>query len=667
MAQHSIHSDQGSDQVQSHELKLVSQIPGKAVTWRSVALCLLLLPINAFWVVQMEEVRYSAHPTTISLFFNTIFILLCLTILNRFVRRYSPRAALERGELLLIYSILCIGSCVCGHDGLQVFVPMLTWSFKHSDSTNNWANLINPHLKQWLFISDPTVYKGFYQGNDSLWQMKYVRAWMPVVLCWTLFISIMLFVMQCINAVLRKQWTDNERLTYPIVQLPLQITNEQAFHKGGLFRNGLFWVGFAIAGSIDMINSLNYYYPSIPTVLTPGFGQSFLDLGPFFTTKPWNAIGWTPLSFYPFMIGLGMFMPLDFLFSMVFFYWFWKFQHVIAVAAAWDQDPRFPYTENQAFGAYIAFCLFSIWLSRDYLIQVLARAFGLPSTVDDTREPMRYRTALLGILFGVAILAAFAHYLGMPIQIALLFFLIYFALALAITRMRAELGTPVHDLHFTGPEMIMTRVAGSEAFNADTLTTFALFFWFNRAYRNHPMPHQLEAYKLAEQTRSDSRKWTGAMIVLGSIAVFVAFWTILHLMYSYGAEGKSRMTFGAEPFDTLTGWLNNRQPGKFPELMAIFTGFGIAVLLQFLRVRLPWWPFHPLAFAVTSSWEINLVWGPLFLAWLFKSLILRYGGRGGFHRMLPLFLGLMLGQFVVGSLWNIYGISRDLPTYQFWQ
>jgi hypothetical protein len=28
---------------------------------------------------------------------------------------------------------------------------------------------------------------------------------------------------------------------------------------------------------------------------------------------------------------------------------------------------------------------------------------------------------------------------------------------------------------------------------------------------------------------------------------------------------------------------------------------------------------------------------------------------------------LMLGQFVIGSLWNIWGIAMELPTYQFWQ
>lgn len=644
-----------------------AQARGKAVTLRSVLLCLFLVPINAYWVVQMEVVRYSAHPTTISLFFNTVFALLLLTLLNRGVRKIAPRMALERGELLLIYTVLCIGSCVCGHDMLQVFVPMLSWSIKHADSSNNWANVINVHLKPGWFMTDEAIYKGYYLGQDSIWRAHYIAAWLPIVLKWTAFISVLLFVMLCINAILRKQWTDSERLGYPIVQLPLQITSEQAFQPRGLFYSRVFWLGFVLAGSIDTINSLNYYYPFIPTILTPGFGQSFLDLGPYVTVKPWNAIGWTPLSFYPFMIGLGMFMPLDFLFSCFFFYWLWKLEKVIAVAAAWDQDPRFPYTENQAFGAYLSFCLYSVWISRGYIVQVLRRAFGKSSTLDDSAEPMSYRAALIGIVAGVSALIGVANYLGMTWWIGVLFFLMYFALALAITRMRAELGTPVHDLHFTGPEMIMTRVAGSKAFDAQNLTVFALFFWFNRAYRSHPMPHMLEGYKLAEQTRSEYRKWTAAMLLLGMFAVFVAFWVILHLMYDYGAQGKSRMTFGAEAYNQLNTWLKTPEVGKFQELMALWVGFGSAFGLQWLRVRIPWWPLHPLAFAVTSSWEINLVWLPLFLAFVFKSLILRYGGRGGFQHAIPFFIGLMLGQFVIGSLWNIYGIARELPTYQFWQ
>jgi hypothetical protein len=412
---------------------------GKAVTWRSVLLCLILLPINAYWVVQMEVIRYSAHPTTISLYFNTIFVLLCLTLLNKAVGKARSSLALERGELLLIYAVLSIGSCVCGHDMLQVFVPM---PFKHATTSNGWDTLINPHLPKWLMISDEAIYKSYYLGNDSIWHWNYILAWLPVVLYWTLFVTTLLWVMLCINAILRKQWTENERLTYPIIQLPLQITSEQAFQPKGLFRNRLFWAGFFIAGLIDCVNSLNYYYPSIPTILTPGFGQSFLDLAPYFTNKPWNAIGWTPLSFYPFMIGLGMFMPLDFLFSCVFFYWFWKLEKVTCVALAYDQDPRFPYTENQAFGAYISFCLYSIYISRNYLKQVLLRALGRPSTQNDHGEPMSYRTALIGILGGITALVWFSSTIGMTWWVGILFFLMYFALALAITRMRAETWHP---------------------------------------------------------------------------------------------------------------------------------------------------------------------------------------------------------------------------------
>src|SRR5690349_18567938 len=90
--------------------------------------------------------------------------------------------------------------------------------------------------------------------------------------------------------------------------------------------------------------------------------------------------------------------------------------------------------------------------------------------------------------------------------IAILFFAIYFALALAITRMRAELGTPIHDLHFTGPDWTLTQVLGTRDLGQGNLTAFSMCFWFNRAYRGHPMPHQLEGFKLAGTDGRERRK-----------------------------------------------------------------------------------------------------------------------------------------------------------------
>jgi Family of unknown function (DUF6785)/Domain of unknown function (DUF6784) len=639
----------------------------RAVTWRSVLVGLVLIPLNAYWLVQMERVRYSAHPTTVSLFFNVVFILLVLQSLNMVVARLRPRAALERGELLVIYAMLAVASTLASHDMFQILVPMLPWPYRFADGGNRWDELFFRYLPRWLMVPDMSQSQGFFGGNSNLYTRPHLLAWLVPAVAWCTFTSVLLYVMLCVNAILRKQWTDRERLTYPIVQLPLEMTAGEGGRPGRVFRSRLFYLGFALAGTVDMVNGLNLYYPWIPSILTPGFGQSFLDLHQFFPTKPWNAIGWTPISWYPFLIGLGILMPLDFLFSAWFFYLFWKLEAVVTVAMAWDQDSRFPYQNAQAFGAYMAFLCYTIWLSRGYLAQVGRKVLGMRSDLDDSAEPMSYRAAALGIVLGVGALVGFSSVLGMPVWIGLLFFLIYFALALAITRMRAELGTPIHDLHFTGPDWTLAESLGTRALDARTLGVFSLYFWFNRAYRGHPMPHQLEGFKLAEQSRTPMRPWTWAIMLAGIAGAFAAFWAMLHLMYDYGARAKSAGTFGPEAYNRLAGWLKNPTPSNQTAINATIVGFAIAMFLQWMRVRVPWWPFHPLGFAVTSSWEINLVWMPLFIAWVLKAVLLRYTGLKGFRASIPFFFGLILGQFVVGSLWNIYGIVFEVPTYQFWQ
>src|SRR5256885_11208574 len=72
--------------------------------------------------------------------------------------------------------------------------------------------------------------------------------------------------------------------------------------------------------------------------------------------------------------------------------------------------------------------------------------------------------------------------------------------------------------------------------------------------------------------------------------------------------------------------MKNPTPTNISVIYATLIGFGFACFLQFMRVRFPWWPFHPLGYAVTSSWEINLVWMPLFIAWVLKLVLLRYTG-----------------------------------------
>src|SRR5579883_810674 len=181
---------------------------GRSFTWRAFLLGTVLLPANAYWVVQMESVRYSAHPTTIALFFNCIFLLVVLAGANSILRRVCPRCAFSQGELLLVYSMLCIGSCMASHDFAQILVPSLSWPYYQANSGNGYAALFWRFLPKWAMMSDTHAAKGFWLGNDTFYTREHLVAWLPVVAVWTAFTAVLLWVMQCVNVVIRKQWTE---------------------------------------------------------------------------------------------------------------------------------------------------------------------------------------------------------------------------------------------------------------------------------------------------------------------------------------------------------------------------------------------------------------------------------------------------------------------------
>jgi hypothetical protein len=60
------------------------------------------------------------------------------------------------------------------------------------------------------------------------------------------------------------------------------------------------------------------------------------------------------------------------------------------------------------------------------------------------------------------------------------------------------------------------------------------------------------------------------------------------------------------------------------------------------------------------------LWACIFLAWAAKALITRYGGAKAYRAALPFFVGLVLGEFAIGSIWGILGAIIRRPVYLFW-
>jgi len=389
------------------------------------------------------------------------------------------------------------------------------------------------------------------------------------------------------------------------------------------------------------------------------------------TARPWNAIGWLPYSFYPFVIGLGYLLPADISFSTWFFYLFWKLQKVVAAAMGMEVTFSDPYIRHQTFGGLFAIILTLTWASRGYLKQVWLRAVGGKSDLDDSDEPISYRSAILGALLGLGFLCWFMVRIGMSPLVAVVAFAIYFVIAISIARIRAELGPPVHDFHFNGPDFMITSSAGLGPLSHGDMVGLSYFWWFNRAYRACPMPIGIEGMKAASATGASQKRMFWAIMIAFLVGAVATFWAYLALGYEYGISTRwnDGPSYAYHQMADLYRWFTNTDPLALkPDWRsngATFGGFAFCIGLGIMRFRLLGWPFHPIGYVVSGAYQANLVWVPLFIAWLAKVCILRYGGLKVYRNAMPLFLGMIVGELIMGCLWGIVGIVFDVPYYNF--
>ena len=506
-----------------------SQTGHPRVTFRAILLGIILIPPNTYFIMA-NHLRYrSTLPTTMSLIYNVVVTLVVLTCLNFLVKRLLPRFAIRQGELLTIYVILSISSAIAGHDMMQTLVPVIPNGFWFATPENEWQQLFWRYLPSWMTLSDLSVLQDFYDGEASFYSTRYLAAWWEPVLWWTIFLSVVIWVMICLDLLLRKQWIERERLTYPIVRLPIEMT----YADGRLFKNKMLWAGFAIAASIDLINGIHAFFPTFPEIPVRK-----VDLSIYFTEKPWSAIGWTPVYILSFGVGLAFLMPLEMSFSLWFFYFFWKGERVLGSAMGLQALPGFPYDGPQGVGAYLGIACFGLYGGRKHFYAMFRNLTGkrdenLPPEMQDSTD---YRWPLAGLIGGVLFLFIFSNRAGMAIWLIALYFTIYYLLALGITRVRAEVGPPTHEMFVANPRQFILDSLGSRTIPPQSLTVLSLYFAFNRGYRAHPMPHTLEAFKLVEVANMRAKRMVVALMCGVFFGILASFWAYLAVSYKTGAN-----------------------------------------------------------------------------------------------------------------------------------
>ena len=621
-----------------------------------LAIGIVLILINAYWIALVSGIHHSLNPAYASLFIAPIVNLFFGVLLNTLLKRIRPQLALNRAQLLIIYQMLVMLCLVSGHNPMDFILGILAHPFWFATFENEYAALFHRYIPSWFTIQDKSALTGFFEGNSSLYTAKHLFAWIGPTLLWSFVTFVLFFILMCFNSIQRLQWSERERLSYPIAQLPIEMTTPQFFSRR------LLWLGFGICAAVEILNGLHFLYPFVPGVplKIPDFGAKI------FTSKPWSAIGWLPLFFYPWVIGLTFFVPLELSFSVWFFFLFTKFQLILGSIGGWKSLPGFPYYNQQGIGAWLTLGILVLWASRKHLKTVLTAALKPPTS---TNEPFQYRTALLGILIGTMILVLIFQQAGMSVGILLAFLCLYVLMSIAITYARAAVGVPYHEVIWTHPQLMLVSVLGVRRIGAANLTLFSFLYPYVRDNVSHPMPSQLEGFKIAERARLSQKKMAIAMIVALLVATPVSFWAYLHLMYQHGAVQSEGYVIGIgiETFERLLlPWL--QQPHAPDSTGLSFTAFAslFTLGLMFLRRQFIWFPFHPAGYALGLSAGMVWVWSAVCVGWFIKAVLLKFGGLRTYRKASPFFVGVILGDFLIGTFWSLVGAVFEIPVYRVW-
>ncbi|MDE0301568.1 MAG: hypothetical protein OXN17_23320 [Candidatus Poribacteria bacterium] len=632
------------------------------ITWRSILISLFLLPFLYWWHITCEALpSFGPPPTLMAPFYTVVFVLLILAVANLTLKRFLPKNALTRGELISIYVFMSILGLFMSYDMFLPLVSIIVHAFYFASPENEWRDLFWSYLPDWLTINDSDAVRAFYLGDESIFEIRHFLAWLEPTFWWCTFTFVLLFVMQCINVIIRKRWVEQERLVYPIVELPHQI----AYNTNSFLRNKPMWWGFAVAASISLINGLSVLFPSIPSI-----PNKSIPLHALFSEKPWTAFlaGGSSIIIYPFAVGLSFLMPLDLLGSCLLFFLLYKIQIFVGILIGLEKVPGYPYAFEQNIGAYTGISVIVLWTARRQIWRAFQQAIQHKPT-EDAAEPMRYRTAFLGIVLGGIFLVGFGMRGGMALWIAVLFFAAHFlTIAIALTRIRAQIGLSIHNTTSIGPHHSLVSLIGSRRIGARNLTWFSLFFWFNRDNRSHPMPHQLEAFKLAERSNLESKglsRWMlGLMVIAMPLCILMLLDTFYKLGVDSGRVGAQINSFGGRAYRLLHRSFITPQDSQPAHIAGMVIGFGFTLLLAAVRGRLFWWPIHPLGYGV--AFHIHMFWAAFTISAIAKWSLLKYGGIGLYRKAVPLFIGLVLGDFTVGSIWSILGIALNTRTYTFY-
>jgi hypothetical protein len=641
------------------------------MSWRVVFISLFLAAIFGYCIPIVDYKMSNTFLGATHLPAAAIAVLLALVlVVNPLLKLLSSKAAFSRNETLTIYITCLFSSLVPGRGGENFFIPNLLSSFYFANPQNKWLDLFLPNLKSWFTPTvtasgtyNPAAAEGWYVGGESVpWAL-----WIIPLLAWSALILALYFMQACLGVMLRAQWAEREALAFPLLKLPMEMTrdiDQPGSRESRFFRNPAMWVGFGIAVFIETLNGLQFYFPDVP-----GFPLR-LQASQFFTEAPWNQLGATNIQVYPAVVGITYLLTKEVSFSLWFFHLFSKFQLLIAYsigfqpatleAPTWTRGWAKGFIGYQQVGAILAYVALLLWVGREHWAHIARRAIGREkASAAEKDEALSYPVAFWGFVGGLAFILLWTMAAGVKWQVALMMWGFYLVIALALTRLVAEGGLlfvqtgwmPIGPMAFlmgAGPGKLLDTASAAPA----SMISSSLML----DVRGFLLPSFVQSLKLAKD-RNLAIKPLFALIAVTTVISFgLSLWTVLRLGYDTGGLQLAvwwARAAGSQPAVTTAGVLRGIETNIAANWGWVGIGAAMTWGMMVARSRFAWFPLHPIGLVMCVPFAMHSMWLSIFLGWLFKVLISRFGGNEAYRKAMPTFLGVALGSIFMIVFWVI--------------
>lgn len=287
--------------------------PGRGVSPRALLLGVLLVVATNVYDPFSDYVIHASPFTRAHFPFTLLCVLFIVVLgLNPLLRRFARDAVFSQAELMAIVAIGFLGSAVPTAVGR--FIATVSAPDYFASAENQWPDYILTNLPANLIPSNAQsgvaqFYQGATPGARVLWQV-----WVVPLFWWLTFIAAVVVGSFALSVILRRQWVERERLTFPLVQVPLLLATEPEPGRllPAVLRDRLFWLGFVVPFACILWNIVGYFQPAWPTM---GFLTDFYakQIGPDFP----DLI----IKFDPYVICFAFFTNLEILLSLWLFHY----------------------------------------------------------------------------------------------------------------------------------------------------------------------------------------------------------------------------------------------------------------------------------------------------------------------------------------------------------